>query len=66
MTNTINTKKIVAAFESWHNGGVQVSALHIDDVASFIEAHYQSGTFATLHTFDSIDEATKVYEEFYL
>ena len=51
-----------AAFQTWQNGGLQMSGLYLNqDAIDFVESHYNSNTFATLHTFDSIEEAKKVY-----
>jgi len=45
----------VFAFQSWWNGGTQVSRLFTgDDALSLRDSHYSSGTFATLH-FGGID-----------
>lgn len=58
----MNTKsRIVAAFQSWNGrtNEVQTSGLYLKsemDVEQFIEDHYNSDTFATLHTFE--DERT--------
>lgn len=62
-------KKIVAAFETWHNGGLDCSSLYTvsrdgqERVDNFVSRHYESGTFAQLHTFTSEEEANKEYEK---
>lgn len=62
---------IVAAFETWSNGGTQTSSLYLasidgqERVDSFIEDHYKSGTFAALHTFYSEDEAHAAFDSYY-
>lgn len=54
------------AFQSWENGGIQTSGLYRDEeVAPFVEQHYQSGTFATLLVFegDEVAEGLRLYDE---
>lgn len=54
--------KTVAVFESWINGGIQLSSIYCGQGADdFIEAHYASGTFAELHEFENEDEAFIAY-----
>lgn len=56
---------VAAAFQSWGHDGV--SSLYLasqrgqECVDSFVESHYQSGTFATLHTFECEEEARAAY-----
>ena len=63
-----NEEKVVAAFQSWCNGGTQTSNIVLASkdgqqaVNDFIEQHNNSGTFATLRTFTSEDEAWAVYD----
>ena len=54
----MENQKIKASFESWYNGNQkQFSALYLGaEAAEFAAGHYESGTFATLHTFDSEEE----------
>ena len=58
-------EKYAAAFESWQNGGTQVSPLILcsqdgqDAVDRFIEDN--TGSFATLHLFKNEDEAILEY-----
>ena len=59
MTN----KTIKAAFQSWQNGGLQTSALYLNENAvEFEKRHFESGTFATLHTFERVEEGIAAYE----
>ena len=55
--------EIKASFQSWYNGNEkQHSALYLGaEAAEFADAHYQSGTFATLHTFDSEEAGKAAY-----
>jgi hypothetical protein len=59
--------QILAAFQSWSNGGVQTSPLFLvsrdgqESVDSFVEGHYESGTFAQLHTFESEELALEAF-----
>jgi len=59
----------IAAFTSWHNGGIQTSALWTVTkdvkaaVEDFIERIYASDTFASLHTFECEKEAEDFYCE---
>ena len=61
-----NQNSIVAVFQTWANGGIQMSNMVLasrdgqEAVNDFIEQHYNSGTFATLRTFTSEDEAWEV------
>lgn len=62
----LNTQPaIVAAFQVW--GIDNTSGLYLasrgDDVMDFIDTHYDSGTFATLLTFESEEEAIEAYNE---
>jgi len=51
MTNTN-----IVAIENFGLGNY--SSIYIGDEAlKFIERHYESGTYATLHTFSSVEEA---------
>lgn len=60
MKNT--TTGTISTFETWMNGGLQMSAFHTgDDAQGFIYSHYASKSFATLHIFDSIEEGQKAY-----
>jgi hypothetical protein len=60
MTTQTTTK---ASFESWSNGGLQMSGFHCGtDAADFEQRHYESNTFATLHTFDSVEEGRAAFE----
>lgn len=58
---------IVAAFQTWGSG---MSALYCNSettgqtVEEFIESHYKSATFATLHKFTSVDEAKEAYKSY--
>ena len=69
-------KKIMAAFQTWNNGGLQTSAFYSREASevhglsaeessemldAFVRNHYASGTFATLHTFEDIESAKKEY-----
>ena len=57
-----NSIKTVAVFESWINGGIQLSSIYYNQEATdFIEAHYNSGTFAELHEFESKSESIIAY-----
>lgn len=49
-------KVIIAAFESW-SGGTSSMVYGEKEVAEFCENHYNSGSFAELHTFASEKEA---------
>jgi hypothetical protein len=63
MTTTTNTTK--AAFESWNNGGTQISGFHTaENAVEFEISHFKSGTFATIHTFNSIEEGEKAFAIF--
>ena len=56
---------IVAAFQTWRNGSVQVSGFYSgEEVEAFIEKHETSNTFATLHTFTDLKKAVDMYESF--
>ena len=65
-----NQEQIVAVFQTWSNGGTQTSNMVIasrdgqEAVNDFIEQHNNSGTFATLRTFTSEEEAWEVREVF--
>lgn len=52
-------EKQLFAFESWQNGNkYQTSALYVGvEALSFIESHNQSNTFASLHVYESEQEA---------
>lgn len=58
---------VAAVFESWSNGGLQLSALYLasvdgqEKVDSFIEMHFQSNTFAALHAFEDEEFAKSIY-----
>lgn len=64
--NKIQTIK--GAFQSWHNGGTQISAIYLtsedgqDRVDSFIEQ--SQNCQCTLHTFTSEEECRKEYNEY--
>ena len=59
----MENQQIVAVFQTWSNGGTQTSNMVIasrdgqEAVNDFIEQHNNSGTFATLRTFTSEEEA---------
>ena len=63
-----NEEKIVAVFQTWANGGIQMSNMVLasrdgqNAVDDFIDSHFNSGTFATLRTFTSESEAWEVRE----
>ncbi len=56
---------IVACFESWQNGGLQLSPLYLESrngkecIDRFIEGNI--GSFASLHTFSNEVDAVKEY-----
>ena len=57
---------IQAAFETWRDGiNSQKSALYLlsegNDVKGFVNRHFESGTFAKLHTFECEEEAKREY-----
>ena len=56
-------QKTVASFETWMDGnGFNVSSLKLyDDAADFELSHYESGTFATLHTFTDVEQGKSEY-----
>jgi hypothetical protein len=61
----MTTEIIVAAFQTWRNGSVQVSGFYSgEEVFDFIEKHDNSGTFATLHTFTCMKKAEAMYNSF--
>lgn len=66
MTNQDQSAAIVAAFQTWRNGNsIQVSGFYQGpEINDFIESHYNSGTFATLHTFTDLAQAESMYEDF--
>jgi len=51
------------AFQTWNNGNItETSGFYTGDEAkAFEESHYTSGTFATLHTFESVEEGMSAY-----
>jgi hypothetical protein len=52
------------AFETWHNGGLQMSAFYEGIHAiNFIYMHEQSRTFADLHVYHNKIEALTAYEQ---
>lgn len=52
------------AFQSWENGGTQLSALYEGDEASeFINNHGLSNTFAKLHVFQDKLQAQLIYNQ---
>lgn len=65
--NNNNNNAVMAAFETWKNGGIQVSALYLaseegqDKVVNFVEGN--GGSFATLHTFTSEVKAIQAYDK---
>ena len=54
---TERPNRFPAAFQTWHNGGLQKSSTYYSDVlydgvseyASFVERHHNTNTFAQLH-----------------
>ena len=58
-----DTNKTVAVFQSWYNGGLQISKLYTTDVDQFISD--SKGSFADLHRFDNIDVAIKCYNDYF-
>lgn len=53
----------VYAFQTWRNGGTQVSALYEGDEArQFVDSHYESATFAHLHV--GGDNIKSLYEKY--
>ena len=64
----MENQQIVAVFQTWSNGGTQTSGLVLasqdgqEAVNDFIDSHFESGTFATLRTFTSEEEAWEVRE----
>lgn len=66
MENNQQSAPIVAAFQTWRNGNdIEVSGFYTgEEVSDFIESHYNSGTFATLHTFTDLAQAESMYEDF--
>lgn len=63
-----NNHPSIYAFESWSNGNeFQTSALYEGQEAlDFITRHEESGTFATLHTFNDKDDAIAEYKKYYI
>ena len=61
MRTTQTTK---AAFQTWPNGGgLQMSGFYTGKAAvEFEKSHFQSGTFATLYAFDSVEEGELEFE----
>lgn len=61
------------AFQSWDNGGKQISSIHysnryndgVSEFDSFVAKHETSNTFATLHICNNMEEWNKVYEELF-
>lgn len=61
------------AFQSWHNGGIQTSAVHysnryndgVSEFDDFVEKHNNSNTFATLHICHNVEEWDEVYKELF-
>jgi hypothetical protein len=54
----------VYAFESWDNGGIQVSGFYEGwEAERFIESHESSGTYAYLHVYNNKEEAEMTYLE---
>jgi hypothetical protein len=54
-----------SAFESWNNGGTQISGFHTgQDAVDFADNHDNSGSFAKIHFFDSIEEGEKSFRNF--
>ncbi len=61
----VNNLIPIAAFQTWENGGTQISSLVIgeEEVSRFIEDSKDS--FARLHVFTDLEEAEKAYDMYY-
>lgn len=68
-----NADMFPIAFQSWRNGGIQTSAVHysnryndgVSEFDDFVEKHYNSNTFATLHICHNVEEWDEVYKELF-
>jgi hypothetical protein len=61
----VNNLIPIAAFETWENGGTQISRLVIgeEEVSRFIEDSKDS--FARLHVFTDLEEARNEYDMYW-
>lgn len=65
-SSTSIEQKTVVAFETWMvNNELQMSSIKFHENAQDFEvSHYESGTFATLHTFTNIEDGKNEYAKF--
>lgn len=65
-SSTSIEQKTVVAFQTWIcNNELQMSSIKFYENAQDFEiSHYESGTFATLHTFTNIEDGKNEYAKF--